>query len=78
MVLKEALTSAKLWEARYNAVEKSRQEYRENTKRLVSVNDTLQSAINQVSCVELQLMIVTVTLALTHTLMHRRSVTPLR
>ena len=46
--MKEALTSAKLWEARYNTVETSRQEYRENAKKLVTVNDTLQSVINQV------------------------------
>ncbi|XP_003389088.1 PREDICTED: basal body-orientation factor 1-like [Amphimedon queenslandica] len=46
-MLKEALNSAKLWEARYEATEKSRVEYRENTQRLITENDSLQSAINK-------------------------------
>ena len=46
--MKEALASAKLWESRYVAVDKSRQEYRENTKKLVGDNERLQTAVNQV------------------------------
>lgn len=33
---------------RYQAVEKSRHEYRENAKRLVTENEALQNAVNQV------------------------------
>ena len=33
---------------RYEAVEKSRQEYRENARKLVVENEALQSAVNQV------------------------------
>ena len=33
---------------RYEAVEKSRQEYRENARKLVVENETLQNAVNQV------------------------------
>ncbi len=47
-MVKEALTNAKLWEARYTAVEKSRKEYRENTKKLITNNESLQSAVDQV------------------------------
>ena len=46
--MKEALSNARLWEARYAAVESSRQEYRENVHRLATENDTLQKAVNQV------------------------------
>lgn len=49
-MVKEALQSAKLWEARYAAVEKSRQEYRENARRLVAENEGLHGAVNQVRC----------------------------
>ena len=34
--------------SRYQAVEKSRHEYRENAKRLVAENEALQNAVNQV------------------------------
>ncbi len=47
-MMKEALQSAKLWEARHAAVEKSRLEYRENARRLVTENESLQGAVNQV------------------------------
>lgn len=47
-VLKEALSNAKLWEARFGAADKSRQEYRENAKRLIAQNDRLQTAVDQV------------------------------
>lgn len=47
-IMKEAVANAKLWEARFNAVEKSRLEYRENAKKLISDNETLQTAVNQV------------------------------
>ena len=33
---------------RYEAVEKSRQEYRENARKQVTENEALQSAVNQV------------------------------
>ena len=46
-ILKEALATAKLWEARYTAVDHSRQQYRDQALRLVGENDTLQSAINK-------------------------------
>ena len=49
VMLKEALSNAKLWEARYQAAEKSRQEYRENTRRIVIENERMQNAVNQVS-----------------------------
>lgn len=49
VMLKEALSNAKLWEARYQAAEKSRQEYRENTRRIVLENERMQNAVNQVS-----------------------------
>ena len=48
LIMKEALSNAKLWEARYVAAEKSRQEYRENAKALLSNNEMLQSAVDQV------------------------------
>lgn len=47
-IMKEALANAKLWESRYVAVDKSRQEYRDNTKKLVGDNERLQTAVNQV------------------------------
>ena len=37
---------------RYQAVEKSRQEYRENTRRIVAENEQMQNAVNQVSLME--------------------------
>lgn len=46
--MKEALVSAKLWETRYIAVDKSRLEYRDNVKKLVGDNERLQAAVNQV------------------------------
>ena len=48
LLVKEALAGARLWEARYEASEKSRQEYRENARRLVDQNEVLQNAVNQV------------------------------
>ena len=51
-ILKEALSNARLWEMRYQAVEKSRQEYRENTRRIVAENEQMQNAVNQVSLME--------------------------
>jgi len=47
--LKEAMATARLWEMRCQAVEQSRQEYRENSRQLVAENDRLQTSINQVS-----------------------------
>lgn len=41
-VLKDAIANAKLWETKLEALEKSRQEYRDNAKRLVYENDVLQ------------------------------------
>lgn len=41
-VLKDAMANAKLWETKLEAVEKSRQEYRENAKHLLYENDILQ------------------------------------
>ncbi|XP_068689370.1 basal body-orientation factor 1-like [Montipora foliosa] len=41
-VLKDAIANAKLWETKLEALEKSRQEYRDNAKRLVYENDMLQ------------------------------------
>ena len=62
--MKDAIASAKLWEARFHTTEKSRKEYRcvrasdtcvqsvycfsLNVKRLVNENETLQGAISQV------------------------------
>ena len=46
--MKDALQNAKLWEARYAAVERSRQEYRENARQLVTENEKLQGAVKQV------------------------------
>lgn len=43
------MATARLWEMRYQAVEQSRQEYRENSRQLVAENDRLQTSINQVS-----------------------------
>ena len=48
VMVKQALESAKLWEVRYEAVEKSRQEYRENTRKLVTENEGLHNAVHQV------------------------------
>ena len=47
-MVKQAVESAKLWEARYEAVEKSRQEYRENTRKLITENESLHGAVHQV------------------------------
>lgn len=41
-VLKDALANAKLWETKLEGLEKSRQEYRDNAKRLLYENDILQ------------------------------------
>ncbi|KAM7444118.1 hypothetical protein ABFA07_007291 [Porites harrisoni] len=41
-VLKDAIANAKLWETKLETLEKSRQEYRDNAKRLVYENDMLQ------------------------------------
>ena len=50
-VLKEALSSVRLWEARYQAVEASRQEYRSNTRQLASENEVLQDAVTKVNLI---------------------------
>ena len=47
--MKQAIAEAKLWEMRFQAIEKSRQEYRESSRKLVAENDQLQNAISQVS-----------------------------
>ncbi|XP_065845432.1 basal body-orientation factor 1-like [Oscarella lobularis] len=44
---KEALTNAKIWEARLEATEKSRQEYKENLRKLVGENDDLKQKMGQ-------------------------------
>ncbi|XP_031564389.1 basal body-orientation factor 1-like [Actinia tenebrosa] len=46
-VLKDATANAKLWETKLTAVEKSRTEYRENAKRLLYENDSLQQQMTQ-------------------------------
>ena len=48
-ILKEALSNARLWEMRYQAVEKSRQEYRESTRKIATENERMQNAVSQVS-----------------------------
>lgn len=47
--MKEALSSAKLWEARFGAADKSRQDYRENARQLITHNERLQRAVDQVN-----------------------------
>ena len=47
-VLKEALSAARLWEARFGAADKSRLEYRQNARRLITQNEKLQTAVDQV------------------------------
>ncbi|XP_062503470.1 basal body-orientation factor 1-like [Corticium candelabrum] len=44
---REAITNAKVWEARLESTEKSRLEYRENVRRLVHENDDLQKKMAQ-------------------------------
>ena len=46
-IFKEAVASAKLWEARYNAVDQSRLQYRSQSLRLAGENEALQSAISK-------------------------------
>ena len=48
MVLKQAVTDAKLWELRFQATERSRESYRESGRRLLLENQQLQDAISQV------------------------------
>lgn len=48
-MLKEALSGARMWEIRFGAADKSRHEYRDNAKKLVTQNESLQNAVNQVS-----------------------------
>lgn len=48
-MLKEAVSNAKLWEVRFGAVDKSRHEYRENARQLITQNEVLQNAVDQVS-----------------------------
>lgn len=48
-VLKEAVSNAKLWEVRFGAAAKSRHEYRENARKLITQNEVLQNAVDQVS-----------------------------
>ena len=52
LVLRQAVSDAKLWEVRFQAVEKSRETYRENGRRLMQENEQLQVAISQVRCVQ--------------------------
>lgn len=47
--MKDALSNAKLWEVRFGAADKSRHEYRENARKLITQNDVLQNAVDQVS-----------------------------
>lgn len=47
-IVKDALANAKLWEVRYAAADKSRQEYRENVLKLVSENEQLRTNVIQV------------------------------
>ncbi len=47
-IAKEALSNARMWEARFAAADKGRQEYRNNAKRLITQNDKLQGAVEQV------------------------------
>ncbi|KAK3708366.1 hypothetical protein QZH41_014832, partial [Actinostola sp. cb2023] len=46
-VLKDAVANAKLWETKLGAVEKSRTEYRDNAKKLLYENDSLQQQMSQ-------------------------------
>ncbi|KAL5474689.1 hypothetical protein EMCRGX_G026673 [Ephydatia muelleri] len=46
-IVKDALANAKLWEVRYAAADKSRQEYRENVLKLVSENEQLRTNVIQ-------------------------------
>ena len=48
VALQQATCDAKLWEMRFQAAEKSREVYRESSRRLVEENDQLQAAISQV------------------------------
>lgn len=48
MALNQAVSDAKLWEMRFQAAEKSRETYRESSRRLVQENEQLQLAISQV------------------------------
>jgi len=48
-VIKEAIENARLWEARFGAADKSRQEYRQNAKKLLTQNERLQKAVEEVS-----------------------------
>ena len=47
-IIKEAIDSAKIWQMRFDTAEKSRLEYRESTRKLVSENDRLHDTVNQV------------------------------
>lgn len=47
-MVREAISNARLWEARFAAAEKSRHEYRENVCQLATENEKLQKAVNQV------------------------------
>jgi hypothetical protein len=44
---REAISNARVWEARLEATEKSRLEYRENVQRLVKENDGIQKKMEQ-------------------------------
>lgn len=50
VALKQTVTDAKLWEMRYQAIEKSRQTYRDTGHKLIQENNQLQAAISQVRC----------------------------
>ncbi len=47
-VRKGALANAQIWEHKFHTIDKSRLEYRENAKKLVSENESLQKNVNQV------------------------------
>ena len=48
LALKQAVSDAKLWEMRFQAVDKSREAYRESGRRLIKENEQLQLAVSQV------------------------------
>ena len=47
-MVKEALSNARMWEARFSATDKARQEYRNNTRKLITQNDKLHGVVEQV------------------------------
>ena len=55
-ILREALFNARLWEAKFGAADKSRHEYRNNTRTLITQNDKLQGVVEQVRCAQSNLL----------------------